>query len=385
MIRWIRTGRRTALGERGWGGTTHGLYTIEVPIFLLSDGSPAGLSRSGNNFPPGRRHNAIDRDLPLGRPKGRLSPCLDWFQGRRHNCGGDRPSVFLILRCRVGWRTIPNPKDTMPEVPRYLMDDTREDCERLGRQARMWSRVLAEVLATLKVGDGWRCLELGCGTGVGLEQIARRVGAAGEVLGVDINPRPIEYAREALRRSGFQNARFMAQDIESLELEPGVFDLVYARIFLYHMPDHEAVFRKMTHWVRPGGLVLVQDYDCSALRHIPALPCYARYQELFERAVGLCGAHFTIGRDLVRMFTDAGLEGIEARGDVHVSVSGDPYYEIPADILDNMRTVILGQGVCREEELDRTVAEMRAASGVAGHCLLHPLLVSVCARRPARS
>ncbi|MFQ5913096.1 MAG: class I SAM-dependent methyltransferase [Nitrospinota bacterium] len=249
----------------------------------------------------------------------------------------------------------------------------------------MWSRPTKEALDQLKIGKGWRCLELGCGAGVALEQIARRVGPSGEVLGVDMNPRVIEKTGEALHRSGVHNAGLMVHDVESLGLESGSFDLVYARIFLYHMRNAEAIFQKMVGWVRPGGLVLVQDYDCSVLRHIPPLPCFDRYEDWFRRAVSLCGAHYTIGRDLVKMFTDAGVEGIEARGDVHVSVSGDPYYDIPAEILNNMRSVVLGQGICQEKEFDHTVAELRAASETAGHCLLQPLLISVWGRRPNSS
>jgi ubiquinone/menaquinone biosynthesis C-methylase UbiE len=39
------------------------------------------------------------------------------------------------------------------------------------------------------------------------------------------------------------------------------FDLVYARLLLSHMHDPVAMLGKLAAWTRPGGQLLVQDYD----------------------------------------------------------------------------------------------------------------------------
>src|SRR5918996_1678288 len=67
-----------------------------------------------------------------------------------------------------------------------------------------WAAVLVE-LARLQPGE--RVLDAACGTGVVARAAAARVGAAGKVTGVDLNPGMLEVARTTAGEAGQAIAR----------------------------------------------------------------------------------------------------------------------------------------------------------------------------------
>src|ERR1700760_3480307 len=52
-------------------------------------------------------------------------------------------------------------------------------------------------------------------------------------------------------------------DIRSHDLPPGEFDLVHARLVLEHLPDRTNILRKLAQKLRPGGWIVIEDYEYS--------------------------------------------------------------------------------------------------------------------------
>ena len=86
-------------------------------------------------------------------------------------------------------------------------------------------------LDAIGVGEGWRCLDVGAGGGSVTRMLAERVGSAGSVLAVDLDPRLLEELasdRVEVRR----------HDLMSDPLPQAAFDLVHARLLLmFYHPD----------------------------------------------------------------------------------------------------------------------------------------------------
>ncbi|WP_037607025.1 class I SAM-dependent methyltransferase [Streptacidiphilus rugosus] len=129
--------------------------------------------------------------------------------------------------------------------------------EQTGEGARIDHGALAYDAATrarltaLGVGPGWRCLDVGAGTGT----ISRwLVDAAGvhEVLAVDRDPRFVG------ARAG-DRLRTMAADITGPAPLPGRFDLVHCRFLLMHLRGHAEVLARLADLVAPGGWLVVGD------------------------------------------------------------------------------------------------------------------------------
>jgi ubiquinone/menaquinone biosynthesis C-methylase UbiE len=80
-----------------------------------------------------------------------------------------------------------------------------------------------------------KVLDVATGTGAVLMPAAERVGAKGQVVGVDISSRMIDRARTAIRHGGLRNANVLVGDAERLPFQEGCFDYVLCSfaIFLF--------------------------------------------------------------------------------------------------------------------------------------------------------
>ncbi|PKW05505.1 Methyltransferase domain-containing protein [Streptomyces sp. 1222.5] len=129
--------------------------------------------------------------------------------------------------------------------------DRAGEAERIDYGALAYDTVSRARLAALGVGPGWRCLDVGAGTGTISRWLAEEAGAD-EVLALDRDPRFVRPAQDS-------GLRTMAGDITDPALDPGRFDLVHCRFVLMHLPQHAEVLARLAGWVAPGGWLVVGD------------------------------------------------------------------------------------------------------------------------------
>lgn len=98
-----------------------------------------------------------------------------------------------------------------------------------------------------------RVLDVGCGAGASSRALAARVGAGGQVLGVDISEPLIDRARTLARQD--TPALFQVADASSAELPQGAFDILFSRFGVMFFDNPTAAFAHMRRALRPGGRV----------------------------------------------------------------------------------------------------------------------------------
>ena len=147
---------------------------------------------------------------------------------------------------------------------------------RVNRVSLVASRVWREVLNVGRmnrdrgVGQPLRLLDVGCGGGDVMIDVARRAHQAGvplTVLGVDLSPVAVEHARREAERRGVA-ADFSTRDVLAEGL-PGGYDLVCSSLFHHHLSREDAVglLRGMA---EAGHRVLVQDLLRGTLGYVLA-------------------------------------------------------------------------------------------------------------------
>src|SRR5262245_42497502 len=112
-----------------------------------------------------------------------------------------------------------------------------------GRSGRERLRVLSHVLqaGTLdfldKVGlrPGMACMDVGCGGGDVSRELARRVGARGHVMALDIDSTQLEIVQTETAAQNITNVTYRTVDVTNPPDDLGSFDLVYARFLLCHL------------------------------------------------------------------------------------------------------------------------------------------------------
>ncbi|MDH6132026.1 SAM-dependent methyltransferase [Kitasatospora sp. MAA4] len=177
----------------------------------------------------------------------------------------------------------------MPETA-YAFDNRAADAEvQLAVLEAFLDPITTRQLDDLGLPPGARCWEVGAGGGSIARLLAERVGPQGRVIATDIDPARFhgEAANLELRR----------HDVRHEEPPGEGFDLIHARLVLLHLPERHEVLATLAGALRPGGVLLVEEFDRSPLHVLCDLAPEQR--ELFARVVdGILDVLGTLGADL---------------------------------------------------------------------------------------
>ncbi|MEV0269904.1 class I SAM-dependent methyltransferase [Hamadaea sp. NPDC050747] len=155
---------------------------------------------------------------------------------------------------------------------RYGFDNTSaEGSHQLQHLAEVLDPHSIDVLSTTGVEPGMHCLDIGPGAGTITHWLADQVGTDGHVTAVDINP----------VLAGGPNIEVLKQDIRQATFEPESLDLIHARLVLMHLPERQQVLAKLTSWLRPGGAIVLSEWDCTYMDLVRHSPTYT-VQQLHE-------------------------------------------------------------------------------------------------------
>ena len=100
------------------------------------------------------------------------------------------------------------------------------------------------LVAAVSAGSGGRVLDVGCGTGGTTTAVARRLGAKGRCVGIDISEPMIAAARVRAEREGAP-ASFIHADAQSYAFEPASFDMIISRLGVMFFDDPVRAFANL--------------------------------------------------------------------------------------------------------------------------------------------
>lgn len=144
----------------------------------------------------------------------------------------------------------------------------------------MLSGVRRAALDVVRPEPGWEVLDVGCGTGTGLETY---VAAGCRVSGVDVSPSMLAKARARLGNG----ADLRLIDGAAIPFADDRFDLVTTSMVLHEVPAAERpeLLTEMARVVEPGGRVMVVDFRFGSRRGWRG-PAFSALGSVVERFSG---------------------------------------------------------------------------------------------------
>jgi SAM-dependent methyltransferase len=261
------------------------------------------------------------------------------------------------------------------------------ETRRLILQERVIGQSTERLLVSAGIRAGMRVLDVGSGAGDVSLLVGRLVGAAGSVLGVEIDEESVRVARQRALEAGLNNVEVLAADVMDFEL-PSEFDAVVGRLVLMHLPDPVTLLGRVVRALRGGGVVVFQEaHLASPWLSFPPSPTLERLQcvRAADTAAGARPLNLRMGLALRQAFLSAGLPEPAIRGELVVGGGAHwPGFELLEETMRSVLPLWRQSGIegADQIEVDGLAARLRSEVGEDGSIMLYPL-VGAWTRLPA--
>ena len=200
---------------------------------------------------------------------------------------------------------------------------------------------------------GMRVLDVGCGSGAITAGMAEAVAPDGAVVGLDRDPALL--ARARTRFAGVPGLSFAEGDVLALARERE-FDVVTAARALQWIDRPADALARMRAAARPGGIVVVLDYDHTRLVREPTLPPdVVRFHEAFLAWRTASGWDNALAAHLPALLARVGLRDVVTTVEDEVAVRGEPGFDDALDVwarvIDTIGATIVDAGILAATDL----------------------------------
>jgi len=136
--------------------------------------------------------------------------------------------------------------------------------EGVSRRSRFTKYIISDICGNISSGSA-KILEVGAGPGLVLEALLKSTETSVACIGVDIDKDMIPFMRD-MAHSYPSRLFFSVNDRQRLPFREGSFDLAVSVRSLHHYLCPVAMLREMVRVLRPGGKVLVYDFNPQSLK-----------------------------------------------------------------------------------------------------------------------
>jgi SAM-dependent methyltransferase len=238
---------------------------------------------------------------------------------------------------------------------------------RIAGMEALWDPGSQALLDELGIGPGWKCLEVGAGGGSLVEWMTER-GAT--VTAIDIDTRFID----ALASEAIEVRRV---DVRTDELPQAEFDLVHARLVLEHLTERREILGRLAATLRPGGWIVIEDYDWGAFGLEGEDPMFNRVAEAIMTFMAQAGFERDYGRRVVDDLEAAGLTEVRGEGRLRVVDSTSPGFDFFRLSFESLRGALVDAGLLSADE-----AEAASARFGENMRVFTPVMMAGIGRRP---
>ena len=147
--------------------------------------------------------------------------------------------------------------------------------EQYERQDRALASLATVALDLAAPQPGEHVLDIGCGSGTTVLELAARVGPRGYVLGADISLHSVAQARDRIAAAGLRHAEVIGADVATRPFIAGSFDLAFSRLGTMFFTDPTAAFANVHRAMKPAGRLALAVFRPASENAWPSVPVAA--------------------------------------------------------------------------------------------------------------
>ncbi|MGH8612601.1 MAG: class I SAM-dependent methyltransferase [Gammaproteobacteria bacterium] len=236
-------------------------------------------------------------------------------------------------------------------IQEYVFDDTRDQTEliRLRAIEGVFDPPTKIRLESTGLSKRWRCLEVGPGAGSIMFWLGEKVGPAGRVTAVDINPRFLDVRNSA-------NIDVVKADIREVDFERNGFDLIHGRYVLLHIHNYQSVLEKLLKTLKPGGWLVLEEPDFSAARPVHGPKDICRSVEKVNLAIyqmyRKLGIDHAAGLKLPAALRALGMEKLRVDNDAPLACGGSGVAQMTRISAEQLRDKYIATNEVTAEDID---------------------------------
>lgn len=158
--------------------------------------------------------------------------------------------------------------EQMAEMP-HRFERADEWAARFDDPARDAWQKPDEVVAAMAIAPGMTVADVGAGTGYFEGRLSAAVGAKGAVIATDLEPDMVRYMTERAHKAGWANVTAQLGGATEPGLAAASVDRVLIVDVWHHLADRVGFARGLAAALRPGGQVIVVDFELTSDRGPP--------------------------------------------------------------------------------------------------------------------
>jgi SAM-dependent methyltransferase len=204
-----------------------------------------------------------------------------------------------------------------------------------------------------------------------VEWLAGQVGSSGRVLATDLDTRFID-------RLSSDVVEVLRADVVTDDLPEADFDVVHTRLLLEHLAGREAALDRLVRALRPGGWLVVEDYDWTAFGWESGGDLEQRATDAIIGLMTQAGFDATHGRRATGALAARGLVDVHGEGRSLVIDASHPGFAFFRLSFEQMAPATVQAGLLSEAD----VTALRARFESDDTRIITPTLVAAAGRKP---